>query len=108
MLTIKNHQPAEIVLVSFQGLSSEIREIIFELVFAGQWHGKTPALIIALRPDLKLYYEALGLFERGNTFRLSRHNDWLSVHSPIYATTSPNSLRYIKTMAIEMPCTLRA
>ena len=40
------------------------------------WNGKTPNLIKALRPDRKLYTEALRVFYNHNVFIFHRRNGW--------------------------------
>lgn len=50
-------------------LPVEVRKRIFSLVTI--WSGKTPPLIVALRPEKTLYNEALGVLVRENYFHLS-------------------------------------
>ncbi|TVY89155.1 hypothetical protein LAWI1_G005798 [Lachnellula willkommii] len=55
-------------------LKSEIDQIFRPLCI--EWNGKTPDLIKALRPDKKLYQEALYIFYRNNRFVLHKGNGW--------------------------------
>jgi hypothetical protein len=56
-------------------LPPELREAIFKPVLV-DWNGQTPDLIKALRPDRKLYNEALALFYRHNIFTFHKGNGW--------------------------------
>jgi hypothetical protein len=56
-------------------LLPEIRYMIFKLTLA-EWKGKTPVLIKALRGDQEMYFEALAVFYRINTFTSSYRNRW--------------------------------
>jgi len=56
-------------------LPPELREAIFKPLLV-DWNGKTPNLIKALRPDRKLYNEALGVFYRHNIFTFHEGNGW--------------------------------
>ena len=40
------------------------------------WNGKTPNLIKALRPEKKIYVEALEIFYKHNVFKLHSGNGW--------------------------------
>jgi hypothetical protein len=50
----------------------EIRWPIFEECL--HWDGTTPALLVALRGDQKLYSEALAIFYKMNIFRVTPRN----------------------------------
>jgi hypothetical protein len=56
-------------------LPPELREAIFKPLLVDR-NGKTPNLIKALRPDRKLYKEALGVFYRHNIFTFHEGNGW--------------------------------
>jgi hypothetical protein len=56
-------------------LPVELWEEIFKPLCA-DWNGKTPNLIKALRPDKKLYNEALRVFYKYNMFIFHRRNGW--------------------------------
>jgi hypothetical protein len=60
---------------SLHKLPPELREEIFKQQLV-HWDGKTPCLIKALRPDKKLYTQALGIFFRHNAFTFHKENNW--------------------------------
>ena len=60
---------------TFRKLPPEIREKCFLPVL--EWHGKSPALLVALRGDKELYEEALEIFyKKPNVYHLSEVNGW--------------------------------
>jgi hypothetical protein len=52
----------------------EVRGIIFKEALEGCWNAKAPGLLVALRGHRGLYFEALALFKKGNTFKLNFDN----------------------------------
>jgi hypothetical protein len=68
------------------------------LIFYGCVHfknGKTPAILVALRSDPELYYEALQLFYKRNYFTLK----WSTVD--LCKTMSVNALKNIYSLNID-------
>jgi hypothetical protein len=57
----------------FRKFPPEVREIIFDEAI--EWDGKTPALIVALRGDPVLYFEALEVLSKSNVFIMSKKNE---------------------------------
>jgi hypothetical protein len=52
---------------------SELLETVFQYCEL-EWDGNTPALIVALRPNRRLYQEALRLFYKRSTYFVSKTN----------------------------------
>lgn len=75
ILKATNSSTTTAMACAFDRLPPELRDQIFRPLCVG-WDGKVPNLIKALRPNTKLYYEALDIFYRSNTFTLHRENDW--------------------------------
>lgn len=71
----------------------EIREVIFNFSQVLSWTGKTPALLVALRGDRELYYEALELFYKSNTFTLHRANEWKTGDMSVAALRTIRALK---------------
>jgi hypothetical protein len=59
----------------FYRVPPEVRDQIFRPICI-EWAGKMPNLIKALRPDKKLYHEALDIFLKNNTYILHYGNRW--------------------------------
>jgi hypothetical protein len=59
----------------FSELPIELYEGIFTPLCV-DWEGKTPNIIKALRPEKRLYNEALKIFFRHNTYVFHRENNW--------------------------------
>jgi hypothetical protein len=80
--------------LSLRRFPPEIRHMIFcDCVHFKD--GKTPAILVALRGDPELYYEALQLFYERNYFTLK----WSTVD--LYRTMSVNALKNILHLNIE-------
>jgi hypothetical protein len=73
-------------------LPPELREAIFKPLLV-DWNGKTPNLIKALRPDRKLYNEALGVFYRHNIYTFHEGNGWSFGDMPKEAVLSLDRVR---------------
>jgi hypothetical protein len=61
--------------ITLRRFPAEIRQAIFKLT-VGDWEGKTPALIKALRGDREMYLEAMEVFYKINTYFSSSGNNW--------------------------------
>jgi len=59
----------------FYRLPPEVRGQIFRPLCI-DWNGEIPNLIKALRPDGKLYHEALEIFVKNNVYVLHYGNRW--------------------------------
>jgi hypothetical protein len=75
--------------------SVEVREMIFKEVLEGCWNGKAPGLLVALRGHPDLYFEALAIFRKVNTFML----DWNSRY--IFERMTNSALGGITNLEIE-------
>lgn len=76
-----------------ESFAPELRMMIFDLVFAGTWNGKIPALLKALRRNEVMYKEALEAFIRSNTFALSKANESALLGT---SATAMGSIKYLK------------
>lgn len=71
---------ARIPPISLRYLPTEIRDMVFEYLLTFpkvtylEQQPKTPAIIVALRPEPKVYDEALQIYYKRNTFRITSHN----------------------------------
>jgi len=58
-------------------LPHELRLRVFKHCFTGEWTGRSPAIVGALRYNPELYQECLGEFhEADHTFFLNSRNGW--------------------------------
>lgn len=48
--------------------------MIFKLALPKFWNGKTPSLIVALRGQQELYFEALEIYQKTDNFQLGSYN----------------------------------
>lgn len=67
--------------------------MIYDFSNVLSWTGETPALIVALRGDRRLYREILELFYRNNTFTLQRANEWKTGDMSIAALKAIRALK---------------
>jgi hypothetical protein len=74
-VTISTATPTQTGSTMFVDLPLELYEAIF-MHLCADWKGRTPNIIKALRPNKKLYLEALRIFYRHNTYVFHRENNW--------------------------------
>jgi hypothetical protein len=74
----------------------EIRALIFNNCVYRLWDGSTPPLLIVLRPEPKLYFEALEVFYKINTFEFN-----LSRHRNSFEHQSNHILAYPRELIVE-------
>lgn len=78
-------------------LPPEIRTSIWEHSVDGEWDGRSPSIIRALRCDKKLYREAIEVFYKSdNTFHLNQRNGWS------FCQMSQAALESIRKIKIEI------
>ena len=84
-------------------LAPELREKVFALLLEEDWEGKIPNIITALRPERKLYGEALFYFTKRQTFRVHKGNLWGLLDMEKSAITTIIKLKIDLRLVILLP-----
>ncbi|KAI9646149.1 hypothetical protein NHQ30_005589 [Ciborinia camelliae] len=85
----------------------EIRNMIYSLLLQDTWdefdgQSKVQSILAALRADPGIYKEALAVFYKTNTFRLSSRNVWLAEYF-----IQHNGVRFMDTCVVSLTSTLQ-